>query len=136
MMRFSFEKRGFIGRISFEKCIFAEKTEMSADGMGDAHPSYDGQRETQSCGFRSVKPGNESLDASLEEQRNIFAASCVETLALRLGVSTRDAYSRMEQVGMMEKFVYPFYDTLHTESREHVTEDLLECLLLWEKGKS
>lgn len=67
-----------------------------------------------------------------EQLRNIFAASCVETLARALGISTREAYLRMEKVHMMDDFIYPCYDTLHTESREHVTEDLLEYLHTWE----
>lgn len=76
------------------------------------------------------------IEPTDEELRNIFAASCVETLAQALGISTTEAYIRMENVQMMDNFIYPCYDTLHTESREHVTEDLLEYLHVWEKKKS
>lgn len=70
---------------------------------------------------------------SLDELKNIFAASCVESVAQSLGITTTEAYERMAKVDMIEKFIYPYYDTLHTESRTHVTEDILECLHLWEK---
>lgn len=70
---------------------------------------------------------------SEEELKNIFAASCVESVARRLSLPTSEVYGRMKAVGLMEKYIYPFYDTLHTESREHVTENVLQCLLNWEK---
>lgn len=82
------------------------------------------------------EPLPEMITLSDEELQNIFAASCVETLAKALGVSTTEAYTRMKNVNMMDNFIYPCYDTLHTESREHVTEDLLEYLHSWEKEKS
>lgn len=38
----------------------------------------------------------------------------------------------MKQVGMIENYILPYYDVLHTESREHVTDNMVECLLAWE----
>ena len=66
------------------------------------------------------------------ELKNIFAASCVESLASRLNCSTSDMYKRMKKANIFNEYIYPFYDTLHTESRENVTDDILQCLLKWE----
>lgn len=82
------------------------------------------------------EPLPEMISLSDEELQNIFASSCVESLAKALGVSTTEAYQRMNKVDMIDNFIYPCYDSLHTESREHVTEDLLDYLYTWEKKKS
>ena len=65
----------------------------------------------------------------------IFASSCVESVARTLGCSTGDMWRRMKRVGLMEKYIIPSYEGLHTQSREHVTEDVLGALTLWEKKK-
>ena len=82
--------------------------------------------------------GNES-DYEMES-RMIFASSCVESLAERMGIPSDVMYLRMKAVGMFDKYIFPCYDALHTESRENLTDDLEGCLLDWEKwqkeGKS
>ena len=70
--------------------------------------------------------------------RNIFASSCVEAAAIKVGCSTGEMYRRMKRVGLISGFILPGYEALHTQSREHVTEDVLGALHIWEKklGKS
>jgi hypothetical protein len=63
----------------------------------------------------------------------IFAASCVEAAARKVGCSTGEMYRRMKQVGLISGFILPGYDVLHTQSREHVTEDVLGALRIWEE---
>lgn len=65
---------------------------------------------------------------SEEELRNIFAASCVESAAEFEGVAAADMFERMEAVNLFAELIYPCYDTLHTQSRRVVTEDILEAL--------
>ena len=62
------------------------------------------------------------------ELRNIFAASCVESAAEAEGVSATEMYSRMKAANLFAELIYPCYDTLHTQSRRIVTEDVLEAL--------
>ena len=45
-------------------------------------------------------------------------------------------YGRMKRIGLIDNYIWKFYDTLHTQSREDVTEDVLETLSLWEKKQS
>lgn len=63
-----------------------------------------------------------------DELRNIFAASCVESAAEAEGVSASEMYARMKAVNLFSDLIYPCYDTLHTQSRRIVTEDVLEAL--------
>ena len=63
-----------------------------------------------------------------DELRNIFASSCVESAAEAEGVSASEMYERMKAVNLFVELIYPCYDTLHTQSRRIVTEDVLEAL--------
>lgn len=64
----------------------------------------------------------------LGELKLAFAASCVEGLARRLGVPYTEVYERMSRTGVIENYILPFYDTLHTESREYLLDDILEYI--------
>ena len=64
----------------------------------------------------------------LGELKLAFAASCVEGLARRLGVPYTEVYERMSRTGVIENYIIPFYDTLHTESREYLLDDILEYI--------
>ena len=61
-----------------------------------------------------------------------FVATCIETTARWLGVSYKDVYQRMKRVGLIEQYIIPHYETLHTESRENLAAGLVECLDNWE----
>ena len=69
----------------------------------------------------------------MEELRNIFASSCIEAAARKLGCSTGQMYRRMKRVGLIHGFILPGYEALHSQSREHVTEDVLGALRIWEQ---
>ena len=64
-----------------------------------------------------------------------FVASCVEDVANRLGADYSEIYKRMDAVGMIEQYLIPFYNTLHTESRENLTDSLIESLKRWAAEK-
>jgi small-conductance mechanosensitive channel len=79
---------------------------------------------------------NNRIQLPLEEIKLAFAASCIEGAARKLGVSYIEIYERMRKVDLINKFILPHYDTLHTESREYLIEDVIECLTNWEKKAS
>lgn len=64
-----------------------------------------------------------------------FVASCVEDVAKKLGADYAEVYKRMDAVGMIDQYIIPFYKTLHTESRENLTDSLIESLNRWEAEK-
>ncbi|MDO4930133.1 MAG: DUF3791 domain-containing protein [Bacteroidales bacterium] len=57
-----------------------------------------------------------------------FAASCIEGMAREMNCSYRDVVARMKRTGMLKNFILPYYEQLHTESREHVTEIAMDYL--------
>lgn len=72
------------------------------------------------------------IQLPLEEIKLAFAASCVEGAARKLGVPYIEVYERMKRVDLIDKYILKHYDTLHTESREYLIEDVIECLNNWE----
>ena len=64
-----------------------------------------------------------------------FVASCVEDVADTLCVDYSEVYLRMDAVKMIEEYIIPNYEVLHSESRKNVTEGLIDTLKRWEEGE-
>ena len=62
-----------------------------------------------------------------------FVATCIEATARMLNTSYKEVYQRMKRVGMIENYIVPHYETLHTESRENIALGIAECLKKWEE---
>ena len=62
-----------------------------------------------------------------------FVATCIETTARFLNADYKEIFQRMERVGMIDNYIIPNYDPLHSESREVLAQRLVECLNNWEK---
>lgn len=77
----------------------------------------------------------QNIKISKEQIVMAFVATCIETTARFLNVSYKDVYQRMKNVGMIDNFIIPNYEPLHSESREVLAERLVECLNKWEKQK-
>ncbi len=61
-----------------------------------------------------------------------FVATCIEATARLLGTTYKDVYQRMKRVGLIENYIIPHYETLHSESRENIAAGMVECLNRWE----
>ena len=75
---------------------------------------------------------NTYIESSDDEIKMAFVASCIEDLADRLEVPYIEVFERMERVGLLDKYIFPCYDVLHTESRENLTSILIDALRRWE----
>jgi hypothetical protein len=64
-----------------------------------------------------------------------FAASCIEGVARRLGIGYHEAYVRLKNVDLIDKYIIEYYDVLHLESRTHLIDNVVECLNNWEADK-
>ena len=61
-----------------------------------------------------------------------FVATCIEATARLTNTNYIDVYNRMRNVCLIENYIVPNYETLHTESRETLVNRILECLNNWE----
>lgn len=68
------------------------------------------------------------IELSPMEIRLGFVASCIEFVARELKRPYTEIYQRMNRVGMIDNYIYKHYNSIHTESREHITEDLIDFL--------
>jgi len=58
-----------------------------------------------------------------------FAVFCVENIAEYLGISGADAYVLLTDGGnILDNYIIQYYDTLHTQGREYITNDIIECM--------
>lgn len=64
-----------------------------------------------------------------------FISTCIEATSRVLGVSYRVVFDRMQRLDLINNYIYPNYETLHTESRENIANDIIECMNIWEKKK-
>ena len=63
-----------------------------------------------------------------------FVASCIEDVADTLGVDYTEVYQRMDAVKIIDEYIIPNYEVLHSESRRNVTDGLIDTLKRWEEG--
>jgi len=74
------------------------------------------------------------IEISKTQVMMAFVATCIETTARFLNVDYKEVYRRMKRVNMIEGYIYPNYEPLHSESREVLAERLVEYLEIWEKN--
>ena len=61
-----------------------------------------------------------------------FVATRVEATARTLDISYKEVFKRMLSLGLIDNYIYPNYEVLHSESRENIVKDLIECMQEWE----
>ena len=86
--------------------------------------------------YKGLMSDNGYSYPSAQMLKNIFASSCVETMARKMHVSTAEAYKRMKNAELFRDVIFPCYETLHTQSREIVTEDILEAIKVRESKRN
>lgn len=69
-----------------------------------------------------------------DERKIEFAVFCIEEVAKRLNERPEDVYHKLEALRLIEDFILGCYDALHTESREHIVDDIIEAMANREKG--
>ena len=69
-----------------------------------------------------------------EFDRLAFTVLAIEASAQKMGISPSEMRRRLERVGLVKSLIQDYYDTLHTESREAVANDVVEALKNWERA--
>ena len=81
---------------------------------------------------RNTRRMEQVRSISKEQVIMTFVATCIETTARYLNADYREVFDRMERIGMIDDYILPNYEPLHSESREVLAERLVECLTNWE----
>ena len=73
------------------------------------------------------------LKSDPEFERLAFTVLAIEASAQKMGISPSEMRKRLDKVGLIKSLIQDCYDTLHTESRDAVTSDVVEALKNWER---
>mgnify|MGYP004517319003 FL=1 len=58
-----------------------------------------------------------------------FAIFCIENVAAKLGVDAEYVYQAFtEKSDILNGYIVPEYEVLHTQSREYIVDDLLDVM--------
>lgn len=64
-----------------------------------------------------------------------FTVFCIENVALRLKKNAEEVYRALtEKSDILENYIIPEYETLHTQSKEYIVDDIVEYMV--ERGIS
>ena len=61
-----------------------------------------------------------------------FTMFCISNVASALGRSLREVYRSMRDGNIIDGYIVPCYDVLHTFSKEYIVEDIIS--LMQKKG--
>lgn len=69
-------------------------------------------------------------DGKIKNSRELeFAVFCIENVAARLGVDAEQVYQAFtEKSDILNGYIVPEYEVLHTQSREYIVEDVLDVM--------
>ncbi|HJB96525.1 MAG TPA: DUF3791 domain-containing protein [Candidatus Mediterraneibacter intestinigallinarum] len=69
-------------------------------------------------------------DKKIKDSRELeFAIFCIENVAVKLGVNAERVYQAFtEKSNILNGYIVPEYEVLHTQSREYIVDDLLNVM--------
>lgn len=73
------------------------------------------------------------LKSTPDFDRLAFTVLAIEASAQKMGISPSEMRKRLDKVGLIKNLIQDCYDTLHTESKEAVANDVVEALRNWER---
>lgn len=69
-------------------------------------------------------------DGKIKNSRELeFAVFCIENVAAKLGVGAERVYRAFTEKGdILNGYIVPEYEILHTQSREYIVDELLDVM--------
>ena len=70
-----------------------------------------------------------SDEKRIEDSRELeFAVFCIENVAARLGVGAERVYRAFTESDILNGYIVPEYETLHTQSKEYIVDDIMDVI--------
>lgn len=57
-----------------------------------------------------------------------FLTFCVGAVALHLNLSRQNVYKRLKLSGIIDNYIVPGYDVLHTYGRSYIVDDITDLM--------
>ena len=69
------------------------------------------------------------MKATITPEQSFFAVFCLEAISDKLE-TTRDKVYKMltEESGILDSYIMPSYDSLHTQGKEYIVNELIELM--------
>jgi len=65
----------------------------------------------------------------MTQKQSFFAVFCIEALADELKTTGDKVYKMLtEDSDILDRYIVPCYDVLHTQGKEYIVEDLIETM--------
>ncbi|OPJ57349.1 DUF3791 domain-containing protein [Clostridium oryzae] len=64
----------------------------------------------------------------MDERKLEFSIFCIESLAENLCMSTQSVYKILKKTGILDDYIIPCYEPLHSQSKHYIVDDLKEIL--------
>lgn len=70
----------------------------------------------------------ENTSQDLDYRKTHLAVAAIENAALKLGVDSAELFARLQKYGIVKDGLLAFYEELHTQSLDWVTDFVIESL--------
>jgi len=68
-------------------------------------------------------------DNMITSEQSFFAVFCIEALSDELGTTGDKVYKLLtEDSDILDSYIIPHYDTLHTQGKEYIVNELIELM--------
>ena len=66
--------------------------------------------------------------SGMGEEELEFALFCIESVAAHTGRNAVAVYDALAQSGVLDEYIVPCFDALHTQGKEYIVRDILDAL--------
>lgn len=70
----------------------------------------------------------EFIAQDLDYRKTHLAVAAIENAAIKLGVNSSDLFSRLQKYDIVKSGLFAFYEELHTQSLDWVSDFIIESL--------
>ena len=57
-----------------------------------------------------------------------YSVFCIENVAERLGKTGTEIFNMMKQSGLLNSYIVPSYEALHTQSKQYIVDEIISVL--------
>lgn len=64
----------------------------------------------------------------MSEKQIEFSVFCIENVALQLGKSGTEIFNLLHASGLLQNYIIPSYEALHTQSKQYIVDEIISIL--------
>lgn len=68
----------------------------------------------------------------MNEKQIEYSVFCIENVADKLGMTGKQVFNLLNDSGLLEQYIIPSYEALHTQSKQYIVDDVISVIK--EKG--